>query len=134
MLDHHINSLIAEFNLQPLSPPDEQKIRYLDLGDVSIGIKNLEQGSYFYSQLSPVPSQKKEELYIKLMQANFLGQGTGTSTIALTEDESFLTLSLALPYEINYLSFKETIEDFANFVEYWKKEIAKHQFEAVKNS
>jgi len=127
MLDRHLEQLAKDLNLSPTPPADEKKQRHLKLGKLSITLKDLDPGIYFYSQLAPVPKQKKEELFMLLMKANFLGQGTGGGTLGLMEDESFLTLSLALPYDMNYKAFRELLEDFANFVEYWQKEIAKHE-------
>lgn len=131
MLQRYLEQFVEEFKLEAPSPADEQKQRYLTIGELCIGLKEIDRGVYLFAKLTPVPQAKREELYIQLMKANFLGQGTGGSTIGLMEDESFLTLSLALPYEINYNTFKETIEDFANFVEFWKKEVAKHELEAA---
>ncbi len=68
-----------------------------------------------------------------LMKANFLGQGTGGGALGLKEDESSLTLSLSLPYEMNYKVFKDSLEEFANFIDYWKKELARHDKEAEKD-
>jgi len=33
---------------------------------------------------------------------------------------------------MNYIAFKESLEDFANFVEYWKKETVRFEIEAEK--
>jgi hypothetical protein len=125
MLDRYLEQFVTEFQLAPLPPANEQKQRELKIGDLAVGIKEIDQGIYLVAKIAPVPQAKREELYIHLMKANFLGQGTGGSTIGLLEDESFLTLSLALPYEMNYNTFKETIEDFVNFVDFWKKEVAR---------
>ncbi len=80
-----------------------------------------------FSPISPPPKENREEFFIKTMQANFLGQGTGGSVIGLNEDESFLTLSLSLPYEVSYDVFKERLEEFVNFLDFWKQQI--QQFE-----
>jgi len=61
------------------------------------------------------------------MKANFLGQGTGGAVIGLDAEEKFLTLSLALPYDMNYRSFKGAVEDFANYVDYWREDLIRHQ-------
>ena len=58
------------------------------------------------------------------MKANYLGQATGSSRIGLSSDEKFLTLSLGMPYEMNYRIFREIVEDFVNFVLYWREEVA----------
>jgi hypothetical protein len=61
------------------------------------------------------------------MRANLLGQGTGKCRIGLEPQEKLLTLSLGLPYEMKYPTFREKVEDFINYVIYWREEIA--QFE-----
>ena len=61
------------------------------------------------------------------MKANFLGQGTGDATIGLDENENFLTLSLVLPYDMNYKMFKDALEDFVNYLDYWKEELIRHK-------
>lgn len=125
MLDRHLEQLTKDLSLSPIPPTDEKKQRYLTLSKISIALKDLDPGIYFHSQLAPTPKQKKEELFMLLMKANFLGQGTGDATLGALEDESFLTLSLALPYDMQYKAFKELLENFVNFVDYWQKEIAK---------
>lgn len=57
------------------------------------------------------------------MHANFLGQGTGGASIGIDQDEKSLTLSLAIPYEVKYETFKEHLEDFLNYVGYWRDQI-----------
>jgi len=41
-----------------------------------------------------------------------------------------LTLSHGFPYEMNYQGFKESIEDFVNYVVYWREEVAKFERES----
>ena len=95
--------------------------------DVSIEIRDLDPGCAFFSRLHPFPQMRREELLIELMRANHLGQLTGKTHIGLSEDEKFLTLSAALPYEINYQTFRESLEDFVNFLLYWREEVKKHE-------
>lgn len=132
MLDRYLEQLVKELSLEPVAPADEQKRRHLKIGHLSIALQDLDPGFYFFSQIAPLPKPKREELFMALMKGNFLGQATGGATIGLMEDESFLTLSLALPYDMNYKAFRETLEDFTNFIEYWQKEVAKQQAEALK--
>lgn len=98
---------------------------------LEIQIKPLDPGVFFFSLLLPCPKVKKEELFIQLMKANLFGQGTLGSTIALDSTESRLTLSRAIPYDMNYRAFKEALEDFTNIVEYWREEI-KHYIDLAK--
>jgi hypothetical protein len=80
-----------------------------------------------HAKITLCPNTKKEDLFIYLMRANLLGQGAGGARIGLDPDEKFLTLSSGLPYEMNYQTFKETIEDFANYLIYWRDEVAKFE-------
>ena len=122
MLQRHLNQLIEELQLGSVPSLDGQKGYSLQVGKFLVALKDLDPGVYFFAKIASVPEQKKEEFFIYLMKANFIGQGTGGSTLGLAEDESFLTLSLTLPYELGYLAFKEALEDFINFVDYWKRE------------
>ncbi|MBI5346866.1 MAG: type III secretion system chaperone [Chlamydiae bacterium] len=82
-----------------------------------------EKKIFLKSDLILCPMQKREMLFIELMKANLLGKITGECAIGLDQDEKYLTLSMTLPYEINYSLFKERLEDFVNYLIYWKSEI-----------
>lgn len=87
-------------------------------------IKDANPGVIMKTILSPTfinPSM--EEFYVYLMKANFLGQGTGGGAISLDPNEKFLTLSLYIPYEVNYKQVRDRFEDFLNYVDFLRKEI-----------
>jgi len=94
--------------------------------DLEVKIFDLEPGFYFHANIIQLPNEKKEDLFIYLMRANLLGQGTNRSRIGLDMEEKFLTLSYLIDYEVNYVEFKEKLEDFTNYINYWKKEIIMH--------
>jgi len=128
MLQKLLEQLLQELGLgTPLL--DEQKVFHLSISGFDISLKEIEPNFYISANIGPLPQNKKEEFLMLVMKANFLGQGTGGGVIGLTENESFLTLSLSLPYEMNYITFKERVEDFTNYLDYWKKEITKHEAE-----
>jgi hypothetical protein len=60
------------------------------------------------------------------MKANLFGQGTLGAAIGLDPKQNILTLSLQLPYDMNYSHFKESVEDFTNIVDYWRVEVDTH--------
>lgn len=101
----------------------------LTIGECAIAVKDLNPGLSLHARICPCPEKKREALFIYLMRANLLGQGTGGARIGLDPEEKFLTLSLGLPYEMNYQSFKETVEDFANYLLHWRGEVAKFEKE-----
>lgn len=113
-------------------PPklNEQKIYPFRLTkEAEIELKDLDPGVSLQAKICPCPEKKREDLFIYLMRANLLGQGTGGGRIGIDSDEKFLTLSLGLPYEINYKIFKDTLEDFANYLAFWRDEVAKFERE-----
>ncbi|MBS0620218.1 MAG: type III secretion system chaperone [Verrucomicrobia bacterium] len=95
--------------------------------EMAVSVRELDPGVAFFSPIGPCPKERREELFILLMKANFLGQGTGGGTIALDGNENFLTLSSVLPYDMNYKTFKDALEDFTNYLDYWKEELIRHK-------
>ncbi len=126
VLESHLQQLAKELKLG--SPPSKEGPFYhfpLNAKN-QISIKELSPGVYFFAPICPYPKGKHESLLIYLMKANFLGQGTLGGVIGLDKDENFLTLSLDLPYDMNYRHFREAVEDFANILDYWKEEISRY--------
>lgn len=106
-------------------PKQKQKSFFVAiLPNLSILFHELESGFALHSSVAMCPIEKREERFILFMQANFLGQGTGGARIGLEADEKVLTLASGFPYEMNYPHFKESVEDFVNFVVFWRDKIA----------
>jgi hypothetical protein len=128
MLEEHLKQLTEQLQLDPLAPKDEQHLLHLSINpSTTLTFKELDPGFFLTCRIGPCPKEKREDLFILLMRANFLGQGTGGGTINLDRDENFLTLSLFFPYDLNYKAFKEVVEDFVNYVGYWREELARHE-------
>ena len=115
----------------PVPEADAQKRILLPIGkQVSVLFSEMPGMISLHSKIIECPEKKREELFTYLMRANFLDQGTGGARIGLDADEKFLTLSLAISYEIDYRSFKECVEDFINHVIYWEDEIKQRDKES----
>lgn len=91
--------------------------------EIQVEIKKIDLDLFFYSKITPCPQKEKGELFSLLMRANLIGNGTGKCSIGLDKDEKFLTLVSSFPYEDNYELFKESLEDFLNYLIYWENEI-----------
>jgi len=128
VIEQYLKQLYEELELGD-PPPKEETGRYTLAfpEQLKVSITKLDPGYLFFSNLGACPKERREELFMCLMKANFLGQGTGGGVIGLDKEEKNLTLSLNLPYELKYKEFKEAVEDFANFVDYWKGELISHQ-------
>lgn len=134
MLETFLNQLILDLELGPIPPKDEKQKYFISLtSDLKISVKELNPGLLFQTVVNICPNLKKEELFIWMMKANLLGQGTGGGVLGLDEEEKLILFSLFLPFEMNYKTFKEAIEDVANYTDYWKEELIKHQ-ENAENS
>ncbi len=98
---------------------------YIKIGnEFDVWIKALEPGIVLKSVISSLTTGSDHEtLFIYLMKANFIGQGTGGGVISLDPEEKFLTLSLIMPYEVNYRIFRDRLEDFVNYLDFWKSEL-----------
>lgn len=127
MLAQMLNRLADELGSKVPATQDKKGTFSFPIGGRRVLIRELHPGLYFWSQIIEVPDDRKEDLFIHLMKANFLGQGTGECVIGMDREEKFLTLSLAIPYEVNYEIFKEKLEDFINYLDYWFDEVVKHQ-------
>lgn len=132
MIERHLGQLFDELQLGTVPAFEKDGTTQLQVASFSLQVLKLDSGFYLSATIAPLPTKEKEEFLLKLMKANFLGQGTGGGVLGLKEDESFLTLSLSLPYEMDYKIFKETVEEFINYIEYWKNETARHEAEAQK--
>jgi hypothetical protein len=131
MLEEHLDKLAIDLQIPPFPPKDANSCFYLPLtDDLQITIRGLKQGIAFFAKVAAAPIQKKEEAFLYFMAANLLGQGTGNQVLGMDPEEKFLTLSCVIPYEINYKEFKEKIEDFANYLNYWRVEAEKREKEA----
>ena len=127
MLEPLIRKFVEDLELGEMPPKQEGNLYELVLSsEIALQLRELDPGVSFWAKIGPCPPAKKEELFILLMKANLLGQGTGGAVIGMDENENFLTLSSVLPYDMSYKTFKDALEDFANYLDYWGEELQKH--------
>jgi hypothetical protein len=130
LLEQFLTTLVQDLEMEEVPKKEEGNVYHLQINpEMTITIAKLDPGFSFFSKIGACPTVKKEELFIHLMKSNFLGQGTGGAVIALDENENFLTLSSVLPYDMNYKTFKNALEDFTNYLDFYKEELIRHQTE-----
>lgn len=106
--------------------PDENEIYTLNLGEgLIIQYADLNPGLDLVSYLEKLPEENLETFLMALMRVNLFGRGTGGCVLGYDLESRFITHKRALPYALKYRDFKEAIEDFVNYVEFWKEQIAK---------
>lgn len=123
----YLKQLCEDLNLATELEKSEAGFYLLPLTEnLQVSVKELNPGVFLNSSVCPCPEIKREELFIKLMKANLFGQGTLGAALGLEPEQNLLTLSLELPYDMDYRHFKESVEDFTNIVDYWKVEVDTH--------
>ncbi|HEX2583058.1 MAG TPA: type III secretion system chaperone [Chlamydiales bacterium] len=126
MLRDFVAQLSIEMEIDPIPKMNELKFIPFPVTDaLEVEIRDLDPGISLHAKICPCPAKRLEDLFLRLMRANYLGQETAQNRIGLSADEKFLTLSLGMPYEISYRIFREMFEDFVNFIFYWREEIDK---------
>ncbi|MBI5274591.1 MAG: type III secretion system chaperone [Chlamydiales bacterium] len=124
ILDQHLDQFEKEFKRKSLFIKEKEHVYYFSADHpFPIYVRYLDPGVHFFSTLHAIPTKNLESFFMYIMSANYLGLGTGKSIIGLEPNEKFLTLSMAIPYEENYMEFKELLEEFLNHLQYWKDQI-----------
>ena len=128
-LEKIIEMLAAELKLSAIPQKDKNGFYQVKISPtLEVAVHSLEPGVFMTSNILLLPKEgSKEAFYIYLMKANMLGQGTGGSAIGIDDKEKYLTLSLTLSFEISYKVFHEALEDFLNYIDYWREEIPRFQ-------
>lgn len=129
MIQQFLHKLSQELSIPPPKLLEKKKFSFSLNPEIVVNVRDLDPGLSLQAFLIQCPEKKREELFMHLMQANLLGQGTAGSRIGMNFEEKTLTLLLGLPYEINYQLFRETFEDFVNHLIFWRNEIEKLQNE-----
>lgn len=127
MLDELIHNLLKDIDLEKepvkLGPMSYQ----IDLAvDLSITIKANDPGYYMQIAIDRITDYEAEILFITLMEANLFGQGTGGGILGISVENNLLMYSRKILQDLNYQDFKEKIEEFVNYSEFWRVEIKNH--------
>ena len=88
-------------------------IRACEYNGQSIGLQCL---------IAPLPQEKKEEFFLRCMEANLLGNETGGACLGVDNQEAHVVLSLTLSSCGSYKEFRDAVEDFLNYADAWRQE------------
>jgi Tir chaperone protein (CesT) family len=85
----------------------------------------VEDGALFAAEVGRVGEvAEPESLWELLLLANLFGQGTGGAVLSLDSSGTKVRLHQAFPFELPYVQFKEQLEQFVNYAEFWEKELS----------
>ena len=124
MLDDHIKQLSKDLELGSPIPQETQGVYLLTIGTgLDVTITDLAPGFGLLCAIAPYPTTNEETFLTQAMLANLFGQGTEGAILGLDEGGTVLTLSMENTLDDSYQTFKETLEDFLNAVDFWRDEI-----------
>lgn len=131
MLEHLLTELTEKLELSLNLEKNTQGYYTIVLNkETELLFKELNPGFACRSLIKEIPKENSlEDLYILLMKANFLGQGTKGGVIAIDDNLKNFIFTLSVPEELQYRLFKERVEDFVNYLNYWKKNIVREKQE-----
>lgn len=129
MLREQLKRLAGELSLPPPTEHPKGLFAFELNPQVRVDLRMGEPGLTLSAVVASLPKQALEDLFLLLMRANYLGRGTGGGKIGLSPDEKSLTLTHDIPYELSYDAFKRNVEDFINYLLYWREEVAKFERE-----
>lgn len=93
------------------------KIQIPDIESIEVFIKENEI-QLICPVAQVIENVDEEKLFSYLMNANFLGQGTGRSVLGLHPNNMTIVLSQVIFFEIDYADFKDRIEEMVNYIDY----------------
>ncbi len=120
MLESFCDKLAKEWSIESGFATNVPNVFAIPLEeDLEIVLTAIKGGFTLMSTLSPVIQDNKEELYIQLLSATMLGQGTKGAALALDEKEN-IVLSQTVTHISQYREFYEILEDFIDTVDTWR--------------
>lgn len=124
MLENHLKQLSSQFSFPLNLDQDAEGCVYLDIDhQTKLALKELPKGFVCKSDVSLLPPGDQEDLLSLLMRANYIGQGTKGGVLALNETAQTIIFISSITHEYNFREFKEKIEEFVNYLNYWKTKI-----------
>jgi hypothetical protein len=127
MLETYVNQLIIDLAIEEDISTDIEECYRIQLDEkIEVTVKALQPGCFFSAAIAPLPEGHGEDLLTHMMSGNLLGMGTGETVLGLNEQGKIATLSQSVTYETTYQEFRDYLEDFVNYVDFWQTEISKY--------
>ncbi|MDP1880169.1 MAG: type III secretion system chaperone [Parachlamydiaceae bacterium] len=127
MQDIFINELSQDLDMEEFITSKEPFHYTLTFEDnVVIEVVKSNDSYLFKANIAEIPKVNSESFLLRLMEANLFGLGTRGSAIGLDEKENQSTLSLEVDANQKYQNLKNQLEDFANVIDFWRKESLNH--------
>lgn len=125
MLEQHLLQLMQELKIEIPDLEETEGVFSMPIDyEREVTFTDLQPGVYFFAHLGPCPKEKREQLFSHMLHGNLFGQGTGGGVIGLDEKGEGVSLSLAMPWEMDYKEFRDALEEFINYIDFWTNELS----------
>lgn len=133
-IEQYLIKLQNDIGMANLYEKKEKGLFFLPFGKRNILLLTGGRAFMLNAAIGMLPKEEHrvESFCLYLLFANFLGQGTGHSAIGLMPDQATLSLTMKITRDIDYEDFKNTLEEFVNYFDYWKDEIEQKKIRDVK--
>jgi hypothetical protein len=126
MQQEFITKLQQELGLQGPTGAQGDFLFAFALEDTIVTISDFAPGFQLSCNLGPIPEQKIEDFFALMLRGNLFGQATRFGTLGLDENGLNVLLNYTESRKVQYLDFRNAVEDFINVVDYWKNQIKNH--------
>lgn len=126
MLKQFIELLSRDLGFsEPLVPEEDGSYLLLIEPQLEISLReNPDSGITLFVPLGFLPSERRDEFLRYAMTSNLLGKETGGGILGLDNEGKQMTFTQFLPQQLTYKEFHHFLEDFVNYAESWRMEIA----------
>lgn len=90
--------------------------------DTVIEVKETDGGCVLTCLICPTPTKKQEGFFQQALLGDLFGQGTMGNILGLTDDAKKLILWREFTYLPDFKEFRNSVEDFANAVDFWREQ------------
>ena len=107
--------------------PDTDGAYHFEIDEMPVSFMELEslRQIVVWGDVGEMPPGSREQLYKALMEAMFMGEGTGGSSFSIDRESGRVVLQHLAPLAVlDEDSFKAMVERFVNVLEEWRKLIA----------
>lgn len=131
-----METILQEFGASigiPDLKPDEEYRCNMQFDDVAVSFELGvdEDRMFIYALLGNAAEADTEAVYVSLLQANYIFEGTAGSTLSIDPRSGGIVLMRAERLNaLRLATFEALVEDFVNVAEQWMKRIQSGDFEA----
>ena len=128
-LKEFIAELATKAGVEGLEP-DEEGAYNLLIDGMQVSFRETPEGgsAYFFATVGDLPTAAGEAFYRMLLEAMYLGRGTGEASLSIDGERKLVCLHRIVILEgLDHAGFSKALEAFVNTLEVWGKTVADYR-------